>query len=49
MNETMMQKVNKAGDIHHELSEIKKMQKEADTFLSIWSEGCATLYSVICC
>lgn len=49
MKETNMQMVSKAGDIHQELSEIKKMQREPDGFLTIWSEVCATLYSLFCC
>ena len=49
MKETMMQTVNKAGDVHQELSEIKKMQKVVDSYWTIWSEGCAGFFTLFCC
>lgn len=44
-----MQKNFKAGVINKELAEINKLQKSADSFLSMWSNTCADLYTVICC
>lgn len=44
-----MQTVSKVGDISQELNEIKKLQKNPDSFLTMWSNTCADLYTVICC
>ena len=44
-----MQKEFKAGAINKELAEIKKMQKSADSYWTMWSNTCAGLYTIICC
>ena len=49
MKETTMQNVFTAGNIHQEVSEIKSMQRQADGYLTLWSETCAAFYSLFCC
>ena len=44
-----MQKESKAGVVNKELAEIKKMQRSADSYWTLWSNTCADLYTVICC
>ena len=44
-----MQNVSKVGSINFELQEIKKMQKNPDALLTLWSNTCAGYYTIICC
>ena len=41
--------MSNSGVINQELIEIKKLQKSADSVLSLWSNTCGGLYTVICC
>ena len=41
--------ISKSGNINAELKEIKKVQKEADSYLSMWSNTCADFLTIICC
>lgn len=49
MQNEIMKNRSKAGVIYKELAEIKKMQKTADSYWSLWSNTCGGLYTVICC
>ena len=49
MKKEIMQNVSKAGNVYYEMNEIKKMQKNPDSLLTLWSNTCAGLYTVICC
>ena len=49
MNKIDMQNVSKAGNVPLELKEIDKIQKQPDNFLTMWSNTCTGLYTVICC
>ena len=49
MKETNMQNVSKAGNIHQELNEIEKLQKNPDSFLTLWTNTCTGYYTVVCC
>lgn len=49
MKKESMQKISKAGNIHQELNEIKKMQKNPDSFLTMWSNTCTDFLTILCC
>lgn len=49
MKKEFMQNVCKAGNIEFELKEIKKTQKSVDSYLSLWSNTCSGLLTLICC
>ena len=38
-----------AGEIIQELNEIKKMQKTADSYWSLWSNTCSGFFTLFCC
>ena len=44
-----MQRENKAGNISFELVEIREMQKNKDSFLSMSTNTCGEFYTIICC
>lgn len=49
MKEQRNQKKGNAGIISKELGEIKKLQKNSDSYWSMWTNTCADLYTILCC
>ena len=49
MKKEIMQVVSNAGNIAQELKEINKIQKNPDSFLTMWSNTCTDFLTVLCC
>lgn len=49
MQKEVMQNEIKAGAVDKELAEIKKMQKTADSYWSLWSNTCSGFFTLFCC
>ena len=49
MSKKYMQKLSKAGNISNELNEIRKVQKSADSFLTMSTNTCGEFLTIICC
>ena len=49
MEKKDMQNISKAGLIVQELNEIKKMQKSADSYWTMWSNTCLDFLTILCC
>lgn len=49
MKKEYVQNLSNAGIIFQELDEIKKLQKQPNSFLTMWTNTCTGFYTVICC